>query len=178
MIDFFPKGEEREKRNPSAQPGSFFEYSEVFMKLLLAAAAAVTDVILKDRIEEMPGEALPRDIAGGVMRLDRFHNYGFSLSRGEQHPELVTSAVTGIYTLFLGHTILRSLERNHLPSAGAALILGGGISNLLDRLTRGYVVDYIRFPRTRFSHLIMNIGDLCLLAGCLLMAAEDGSSEE
>ena len=54
---------------------------------------------------------------------------------------------------------------------GASFLLGGAASNLYDRLNRGYVVDYIRFPNCRIKkirHIIFNIADFFLFMGAAL----------
>lgn len=49
------------------------------------------------------------------------------------------------------------------------LIISGGIGNLIDRLFRGYVIDYIDI-----NHLIkypmFNIADICVVMGCIGIA--------
>lgn len=46
------------------------------------------------------------------------------------------------------------------------LIFGGVISNLLDRVIRGYVVDYINFKAINFP--VFNIADICIVVGFIL----------
>ena len=56
---------------------------------------------------------------------------------------------------------------------GAALLCAGGLGNVLERLWRGCVTDYIRFPRLpagRLQRLVWNLADLMLSAGALLLA--------
>lgn len=48
------------------------------------------------------------------------------------------------------------------------LILAGGIGNLVDRIFRGFVVDYIDFnPLIKFP--VFNIADICVVLGCMLI---------
>ena len=55
---------------------------------------------------------------------------------------------------------------------GLALLIGGGASNLIDRVQRGYVTDYFsidagkRFQRLR--KIVFNCSDFCVFAGVLL----------
>ena len=46
------------------------------------------------------------------------------------------------------------------------LIFGGIFSNLLDRIIRGYVVDYINFKLIDFP--VFNIADICIVVGFIL----------
>jgi signal peptidase II len=48
------------------------------------------------------------------------------------------------------------------------LILSGAFGNLIDRVVRGYVVDFISF--TIFGHkmAIFNVADICVVLGVIL----------
>ena len=48
-----------------------------------------------------------------------------------------------------------------------SLIIAGGISNCIDRIFRGYVVEFIQIMKLP----IFNIADLCILIGWVSMAA-------
>lgn len=52
-----------------------------------------------------------------------------------------------------------------LRTAGA-LIVGGGIGNMIDRLFIGYVVDFIDFVCIRFY--VFNVADSCVCVGCAM----------
>ena len=51
------------------------------------------------------------------------------------------------------------------------LTLAGGVSNLYDRMKRGYVVDYFSFQWKALKKVVFNLGDLFIFAGAFLMAA-------
>ena len=51
-----------------------------------------------------------------------------------------------------------------------SLIIGGGTSNLIDRIVRGYVVDYIDINQI-FSYPIFNIADISIVLGSILLIA-------
>ena len=53
-----------------------------------------------------------------------------------------------------------------LLKLGLGLQLGGASGNLLDRLTRGYVVDFIHFK----FWPVFNVADSCVFVGAALMA--------
>ena len=44
------------------------------------------------------------------------------------------------------------------------MVVGGAIGNYIDRLYRGYVVDYIDFK----VWPIFNFADICVVVGCVL----------
>ncbi|MDD7641035.1 MAG: signal peptidase II, partial [bacterium] len=65
--------------------------------------------------------------------------------------------------------------------AGLALLIGGGASNLLDRMRRGYVTDYFSIEAAgrfkKLSNVVFNCSDFCVFGGilCYLLA---GSKED
>lgn len=64
-----------------------------------------------------------------------------------------------------------ALRRGRWFRLGAGLALGGGVSNLLERLTHGQVFDYVQFPRLpgRLGRLVFNLADFALALGGVLM---------
>ncbi len=50
----------------------------------------------------------------------------------------------------------------------SALLLAGGLGNLLDRITLGYVVDFIH---VMFFGYIFNVADCCVTVGALCLVA-------
>ena len=62
---------------------------------------------------------------------------------------------------------------------GAGLILGGGLSNLWERVRHGRVYDYVQFPRApgRLGRYVFNLADFAVLAGGgLMLASRRGTS--
>lgn len=64
--------------------------------------------------------------------------------------------------------LLRVPDMPSLLRAGLWLIVGGGLSNLYDRLAYGYVVDFIRLDFVRFA--VFNPADVCVCIGAALAA--------
>ena len=54
---------------------------------------------------------------------------------------------------------------------GAGLILGGGVSNLWERLRHGRVFDYLQFPKApgALRRYVYNLADLAILAGAVTL---------
>ena len=55
---------------------------------------------------------------------------------------------------------------------GVGLILGGGLSNLLERLRQGKVYDYVQFPKApgRIKQYIFNLADFAIRLGGLCLS--------
>ncbi len=63
--------------------------------------------------------------------------------------------------------LLRFAENNHLLRWSLALILGGGVGNMIDRVALGYVIDFIDFYG--IWDYVFNVADSCVCIGAGLM---------
>jgi len=60
-----------------------------------------------------------------------------------------------------------------LPLAGVALMWGGGASNLIDRASRGHVVDFLNLGVGSLRTGIFNVADVAVLLGAVLIVVGD-----
>lgn len=75
-------------------------------------------------------------------------------------------------------SLLVLLRARRAAPAAAGLALGGGLSNLWERVSRGEVLDYLQFPRLpgRLGKSVYNPADLAILAGGLVMVLQSRGS--
>lgn len=88
----------------------------------------------------------------------------FSLFRalGESAP-LVIILTTGLIIGFIGHYLfMRAENHEKLP---LALIVGGALGNLIDRVRFGAVVDFLDFHIGGLHWPAFNIADVCIALG-------------
>jgi len=62
--------------------------------------------------------------------------------------------------------IARRVFKGRLENVCVALVAAGGAGNLIDRLARGYVVDYIDV-NALFSYPMFNLADCCVVVGAI-----------
>ena len=68
---------------------------------------------------------------------------------------------------------LKRLPRNaRWTAAGLALVLGGALGNLWDRLAHGYVVDFIDFYYGEWHWPAFNVADSAITLGAVMLVAE------
>ena len=100
-------------------------------------------------------------------------NFGVSLGMFEAtSPEMRWGlvAMTGVIAVVVLVWLLR--ERLLPDIAGLALILGGALGNIHDRVEIGYVLDYADFHIGTFRpFLIFNLADACITIGVLIILA-------
>ena len=145
------------------------KYSEI-LPILLAGGVFAADQYCKSQAEKMSPDELPRKLGPLPVILRRSHNKGMFMNLLEQRPKasaVISCAALGTASLLF----LSEAGKNGaaaLEKTGAALVLGGALSNIADRLKRGYVVDYITFPFRPIRHIVFNIGDFAIFAGLAL----------
>ncbi len=108
---------------------------------------------------------------GDTLRLLLAENRGGFLGLGAALPANIRSVIFLLLTsIFLaGFTLFTLLDKNSTPAilAASALIIGGGVGNLLDRLFRqGAVVDFVNVGIGGLRTGIFNVADMAVLFGC------------
>ena len=138
--------------------------------LALAAAVVVADFVTKWAVLAAfaPGE---RRAVTGFFNLVLAFNKGaaFSLladAPGWQAPLLVAFAV--IAGVVVSVLLLRPGGRR-MYYAGLALILGGALGNLVDRLRFGHVVDFLDFHAFGWHWPAFNVADSAICVGAALL---------
>ena len=140
---------------------------------VVAAAVFLLDVFVKKQIEDNMESGKSRKICKGRILLCRHHNYGAVFNRMEKRPGLVKKFCGGFWlALGIAWFLLLRKRDNIGLKLGLSLMLGAGGSNLYDRITRGYVVDYFSFcsPWKWLNQIIFNISDFFIFLGSILAA--------
>lgn len=88
-----------------------------------------------------------------------------------------------ILTIMLLYYLINEIRRNidsKLSIVSLSLIISGAIGNLIDRLFRGYVIDYISFTLFKREMAVFNAADIFITFGVILLMyiiIRDGRSE-
>ncbi len=103
--------------------------------------------------------------------LVRFHNEGaaFSfLSSAGGWQKWFFTAVAAIAVIVITY-LIRKNPMQKLFCIGLALVLGGAIGNLYDRLTLGYVVDFLYFHINEYYWPAFNVADSAISVGVAIL---------
>ena len=137
--------------------------------LLLAALLTAADQLIKAWAQQVLRPAVSIDVIPGVLSLYYHENFGaaWGILQGQRWLLL---GVTGLLLAVLLGGLLLGKFRGPLLRSAVALILAGGLGNLLDRALHegGFVVDYIYFELINFP--IFNLADICVCVGTGLLA--------
>ena len=102
-----------------------------------------------------------------LFRLDFVKNYGaaFNIFSGSR---IFLSLISIIFSILLIYLILRKNTLNQFDLFAYSFILGGTIGNGIDRIYKGFVIDFINlniinFPVFNIADISINIGFIFLL---------------
>ena len=101
-----------------------------------------------------------------IFNIDFVRNYGaaFNLLSGSR---FFLSFISVISAIILSYFIFIS-ENKHINKYGLSFILAGSVGNGIDRILKGYVIDFIKikfidFPVFNIADIVINIGVLILI---------------
>jgi signal peptidase II len=87
-----------------------------------------------------------------------------------RNPFFITISVTAVILILVYRT--RHLQQHELASLSLALILGGAIGNLIDRLRYGMVVDFLLVHVYEYHWPAFNVADSAISVGVTLMVLD------
>ncbi|MGH9319377.1 MAG: signal peptidase II [Vicinamibacteria bacterium] len=142
--------------------------------LLLLLLTVACDQATKHVAASSFTDVIPYSLVGGFVELLYSENPGAFLGLGSDFHHstrfwLFTVGVGGLLLLFAAR-LLRATRPVEL--VGWSLVIGGGLSNLIDRLMRdGRVVDFLRVGIGDMRTGIFNIADAAIVLGLLCLFA-------
>lgn len=135
---------------------------------LLSVFIIFLDQIIKIIVEHQLFLRQSIEFISGFFSVTYVQNYGaaFSVLTGNRIFLIVMAlaALLMIYQCFINGKSLNKIEQ-----ITYGLLVGGIIGNLLDRMFRGYVVDYLDFQIFHYDFPVFNLADISIIVSALLI---------
>ncbi len=136
----------------------------IIVAIMVIAADIITKIIAENSL--MPVGTIP--IIKDIIHLTYVENRGiaFGMFSGGR----IIFIIVSLFVLaILGVVIYKEKEelRSRWMKTGGVLIFGGAIGNLIERIYKGYVVDFIDFRIIDFP--VFNIADIAVCTGAALL---------
>jgi signal peptidase II len=129
--------------------------------LLLSAAAIAADQAIKILVISNMKLNEQISVINGFFKLFYIQNNGAAFGMLQNRIWLFI-IVTFLVSAVIIAALFRYQHHEFFSYAASILIVGGGIGNLIDRVFRGYVIDYISIS---FFPWIFNFADCCVTVG-------------
>jgi len=141
---------------------------------IIAAVLIAIDQMVKNWAEEVlsGGEIA---VIENVLYFKYTENTGvaFSMFSGNRW---ILVGITSIMLIVVLALFLSGRVTSKLELFSLSLMIAGGIGNLIDRISLGYVVDFIDVRIINFA--IFNIADMCITIGAILLCLSVFLSEK
>lgn len=154
---------------PAADPGKW-------RWLLISLAILVADQWTKWLVELHLPQHTSHVLVPGFLSLSHVRNtgvaFGMFASGGEQTGTLVLAALGVLALAVVGYYFHQTPASNRLLLGALALVVGGAVGNLCDRLASGAVTDFVDVYWRTHHWPAFNVADSAITIGLLLMAAD------
>jgi signal peptidase II len=144
--------------------------------LIIAALVILLDRLSKLWIDRHLERGHYITVIPGVFRISHVFNFGAAMGLFESVPPAVVrygligfSVVAVVVVLGM---IWRLGREASLTGVALALILGGAIGNLYDRIAYHYVVDFLAVRIVHYNWPDFNVADSCIVTGACLLLLE------
>ena len=143
---------------------------------IVLVSCVACDQATKSVAQSLLSETEVWSLMGDTVRLQLAHNQGAFLSLGSALPESWRTAIFSIGTgllllVLLGFTLL-SKSASTSEILVFSLLFAGGVSNLIDRVLCGYVVDFLNVGFGLMRTGVFNVADIAVSLGVLLLFVE------
>lgn len=136
--------------------------------VILAVAVVIADQILKYLVSANMsiGESFP--LIPKILNVYYITNSGasFGILKDHRWIFMTVSSITIILISILFIYIIKT-KKYPLLQIAIALLLGGAIGNMIDRVANGFVVDFLEFAFVNFA--IFNLADTCITIGSAVL---------
>lgn len=137
--------------------------------MLIAVLILIVDQWSKSLVCGYLASSGSKTLISGFFDLTLVYNTGsaFGTFKGATHYIILISIFSVILILFLYFSFIK---KSIIYSISLALVLGGAIGNLIDRVVKGHVVDYLDFYVRQYHWPAFNVADSAITIGMILLA--------
>jgi signal peptidase II len=148
-----------------------------WLMIVIAAVVIVLDRLTKLRVEAKIPLGHHVQVIAHTFWISHVLNTGaaFSMFDSTTHPGLLRDLLVGfsIVAVLVVIGVLYRVGRGvSITSVALALILGGAIGNLYDRMKFGYVVDFLEVHIHGYHWPDFNVADSAIVCGACLLLIE------
>ncbi|CAN5140107.1 signal peptidase II [soil metagenome] len=143
--------------------------------LVLAFVTIALDQLSKLAILKSFGFAERKPVIAGLFDLTLLYNKGaaFSFLAGASGWQREFFTAVGVIAALLIVWLLAKHGHQKLFATALALIMGGAIGNVIDRLMHGHVVDFLLFYWRDWYWPAFNVADSAIVCGAALLIVDE-----
>lgn len=139
--------------------------------VIISAGIFLLDLIIKNRVEKDLEYNKPKTKWNNRFIIRKVYNRGGAMNTLDSRQEFVAGFSAALtFTLVLAQIWLIGKKGFHILKLAFSFLIGGGLSNVYDRVVRKYVVDYVSFNTKihKLRNIVFNISDFFIFIGTLM----------
>ncbi|MDH4468143.1 MAG: signal peptidase II [Bacteriovoracaceae bacterium] len=153
----------------------FFNKRNVII-LSILTIFIVLDQIIKIGVRSTYDTVGPKNFWGNTINYVYVENPGAFLSLGANLPDwarfFIFSVLVSVGLGFVLWHLFKSTEMSKISTHALSLIMAGGIGNLIDRIFRGTVTDFLVMGIGEIRTGVFNLADFIIVIGSLMLVWE------
>ena len=139
---------------------------EIVLWITVALTAYGLDQASKWWAEDALADGQPRQVVGELLQFRLVYNPGAAFSTGTGYTALLTIVALAVIVVVVR---LASKLQSRAWAVALGLILGGALGNVTDRLSRGYVVDFVDIGIGDFRWYTFNVADAAISTSIVML---------
>lgn len=136
-----------------------------FISLIVGAVLVIIDQIIKYFVSAYLQPVGSVSVIDNIFSLTYVENKGVAFGMFSDM-RWIFVVLTSILLVIIIFYMFKKRPKGKFFYVCAALIIGGGIGNLIDRIFYGYVIDYLSLS---FFPPVCNFADYCITAGTIML---------
>ena len=136
-----------------------------YIAVAVGIVLAIADQIIKFFVSTNLKEIGSVSVIDNLLSFTYVENNGVAFGSFEGNRWIFVVLTTALIAAILIY-MFKKKPKSKLFYASVALVVGGGIGNLIDRIFYGYVIDYISLS---FFPPVCNFADYCITVGTVLL---------
>lgn len=130
----------------------------------MAIGLLLVDQLVKKYFIENPSNSFGGDFFYGILQFNFAENYGIAFGIGLN--SIIILLLIFIALIIIVHALIKAyLETDFILITSLTLIFAGALSNLVDRFTHGFVIDYIDLK----YFTVFNLADVMITMGVVIL---------
>lgn len=135
-------------------------YLEIIICLIITALDAIIKIVVENNLVYI-------SIIPNFFSLLKVRNYGVAFSFLENARWLIIAF--SVFIIIFFNSLSKDIPETTPKKIAFGIVYGGIFGNLLDRIFRGYVVDYLSFTIFNYDFPVFNLADICIVVGIFLI---------
>ena len=138
---------------------------QILIPLISIAAIVGIDQVLKYWVLQSLAPIGVYPLLKGIFQFRYLENRGMAFGMMQEQWWLLIGGTAIVLIVGLAVILMKKVHSKWLLAA-LSLAIGGGLGNLIDRVFRGFVVDYLDFCAINFA--VFNFADVCVTAAMVM----------